>query len=69
MIFMKKNEVDLQKSGIEDSEKGIVSIRKDNFISLTSEQIEMLEMSERDIENNIIISEAELEKMDKKWLR
>ena len=69
MIFMKKNEVDLQKSGIEDSEKGIVSIRKDNFISLTSEQIEMLEMSERDIENNIIISEAELGKMDKKWLR
>ena len=66
---MKKNEVDLQKSGIEDSEKGIVSIRKDNFILLTSEQIEMLEMSERDIENNIIISEAELEKMDKKWLR
>jgi hypothetical protein len=69
MIFMKKNEVDLQKSGIENSGKGIVSIRKDNFISLTSEQIEMLEMSERDIENNNIISEAELEKMDKKWLR
>jgi hypothetical protein len=66
---MKKNEVDLQKSGIENSGKGIVSIRKDNFISLTSEQIEMLEMSERDIENNNIISEAELEKMDKKWLR
>lgn len=37
-------------------------------IQLSSEQIEMLLMSENDIKNGRIISEEELEKSDKKWL-
>lgn len=52
------------KNGIEDFRKRDLN---NSFISLTSEQVEMLEMSEQDIQNNNIISEAELNKLDKKW--
>lgn len=40
-----------------------------SFISLTSEQVKMLEMSEQDIELGKLVSEHELDKTDKKWLR
>jgi len=37
-------------------------------IKLTSQQIEMLMMSEEDIENGRLISQEDLDKMDEKWL-
>lgn len=43
--------------------------KKDSFIFLTSEQVEMLEMSEQDIELGKLVSEQELDKTDEKWLR
>ncbi|WP_428223887.1 hypothetical protein [Flavobacterium sp.] len=36
-------------------------------IALTSEQIEMLTMSENDIQNNKIVDEEQLEKRDVRW--
>ncbi len=39
-----------------------------DIVSLTSEQIEMLLMSDKDIENGNIISESELNDADSKWL-
>ena len=44
------------------------STQTDNIVSLTSEQIEMLLMSDKDIENGNIISESELNDTDSKWL-
>jgi len=44
------------------------STQSQEIISLSSEQIEMLMMSEQDIEKGNIISESELEKSDSKWL-
>jgi hypothetical protein len=41
---------------------------EDQIIKLTSEQIEMLLMSEEDIKNDHLISEVELDKRDKEWL-
>ncbi|OQX78264.1 MAG: hypothetical protein B6D61_05985 [Bacteroidetes bacterium 4484_249] len=41
-----------------------VSTKKENEISLTSEQIEMLMMSEQDIKNGNLVSESELDKLD-----
>ena len=35
---------------------------------LSDEQIEMLEMSERDIENGDLISAKELKKLDSEWM-
>lgn len=55
------------KNGIEDfRKKGFIN-KKDSFISLTSEQVEMLEMSVQDIKLGKLVSEHELEKRDKKW--
>jgi len=45
------------------------STQSQEIISLSSEQIEMLMMSEKDIKNGNIISESELEKSDSKWLK
>ena len=42
---------------------------ENEIVKLTSEQIEMLMMGEEDIKNNDLISEDELDKMDKKWLK
>lgn len=36
--------------------------------SFTKEQIEMLKMSDTDIENGHIISQSEIDKMDAEWL-
>ena len=44
------------------------STQTDEIISLSSEQIEMLLMSEKDIENGNLISESELDKSDSEWL-
>ena len=44
------------------------STQTDNIVSLTSEQIEMLLMSDKDIESGNIISESELNDADSKWL-
>ena len=40
----------------------------EEIVSLTTEQIEMLAMSENDIENGKLVSEAELSERDSKWL-
>lgn len=42
---------------------------ENEIIKLSSEQIEMLMMGEEDIKNNDLISEEELDKTDKKWLK
>lgn len=44
------------------------STQSDDILSLSSEQIEMLLISEKDIENENIISESELNDSDSKWL-
>ena len=44
------------------------STQSEEIISLSSEQIEMLSMSEKDIEEGKLISESELSKRDSKWL-
>lgn len=41
---------------------------QDEILKLSSEQIEMLLMSEEDIQNNNLISESEVDKLDKEWL-
>jgi hypothetical protein len=44
------------------------SAQSDETMSLTSEQIEMLVMSDLDIKKGNIISESELAKSDSKWI-
>jgi len=44
------------------------STQTEEVLSLSSEQIEMLAMSERDIETGNFISESELSKRDSEWL-
>ncbi len=44
------------------------STQNDDVLLLSSEQIEMLLMSEKDIESGNIISESELNDSDSKWL-
>ncbi len=45
------------------------STQTDDIVSLSSEQIEMLLMSEKDIESGNLISESELNESDSKWLK
>ncbi|NLP58840.1 hypothetical protein [Lutibacter sp. B1] len=40
----------------------------DEIVTLSSEQIEMLLMSEKDIENDNLISESELNDIDSEWM-
>jgi hypothetical protein len=44
------------------------STKKNNIASLNPHQIEMLMMSERDIENGRLISAEDLEKSDSEWV-
>ena len=44
------------------------STQSEEIISLSTEQIEMLSMSENDIEDGKLVSESELSKRDSKWL-
>ena len=45
-----------------------ISTQRKEEITLTSEQIEMLLMSDDNISKGNLISESELEKYDRKWL-
>ncbi len=45
-----------------------ISTQRKEEITLTSEQIEMLLMSDDNISKGNLISESELEKSDRKWL-
>lgn len=53
---------------LEAIDKIFASTQADEIIALSSEQIEMLSMSERDIEGGNFISESELNKRDSEWL-
>lgn len=44
------------------------SVPGDEKLNLTSDQIELLLMSERDIEEGNVISEDDLEKLDSEWM-
>ena len=44
------------------------STQSEEIISLSTEEIEMLSMSEKDIEDGKLVSESELSKRDSKWL-
>ena len=44
------------------------STQSEEIIALSTEQIEMLSMSEKDIEDGKLVSESELSKRDSKWL-
>ena len=46
----------------------ILNSNKDTSLSLTKEQIEMLKMSDTDIENGDLISQSEIDEMDAEWL-
>jgi len=46
----------------------ILNSNNDTSLSLTKEQIEMLKMSDADIENGDLISQSEIDKMDAEWL-
>ncbi|NJX17089.1 hypothetical protein HC174_04760 [Salinimicrobium sp. CDJ15-81-2] len=54
---------------LEAIEKILSATEGEEEIALSSEQIEMLLMSESDIENNRLISEEDLEKQDEEWLK
>lgn len=41
----------------------------DDVVKLTKEQRKMLELSEKDIENDDLISQEQLDKEDKEWLK
>ena len=53
---------------LEAIENIFVSTQNEDIVSLTSEQIEMLMMSEEDISYGNLVSEDELEKRDSQWL-
>ena len=62
-ILATKNEKLLNAiSGIFDS------TQTEEILSLTSEQLEMLIMSEKDIEKDNLISESDLKKIDSEWM-
>ena len=46
----------------------ILTGNNDELLSLTEEQIEMLKMSDADIENENLVSQSEIDKMDAEWL-
>ncbi|MCD4794471.1 MAG: hypothetical protein K8R54_14635 [Bacteroidales bacterium] len=45
-----------------------VSVQKEDTVSMTSEQIEILNMSEQDIKDGNLIFETELIKADAQWM-
>lgn len=53
---------------LEAIDRIFASTQTEEIVSLSSEQIEMLSMSERDIEAGNYISESELNKRDSEWL-
>lgn len=53
---------------LEAIDKLFSSVQKEEMLSLTSEQIEMLMMSEEDIKTGNIVSEEELNEKDSEWM-
>lgn len=53
---------------LEAIDRIFASTQTEEIISLSSEQIEMLSMSERDIEAGNFVSESELNERDSEWL-
>ncbi|MCD4679735.1 MAG: hypothetical protein K8S00_05040 [Bacteroidales bacterium] len=62
-ILTTRNEIFL-----EAIEKIFLSTQKDDTLSLSSEQIEMLMLSEKDIEAGSLVSESDVDKIDSQWL-
>ena len=56
------------KELLDGLEKILNSTQDEDERKLNSEQIEMLELSEADINNNRIISEADLQEQDQEWM-
>ena len=54
---------------LEAIENIFISTQNEEIVNLTSEQIEMLLMSENDIKEGNLVSESELNKSDNKWLQ
>ncbi len=52
---------------LEAIEKIFISTQKNDLISLSSEQIEMLLMSEQDIKDGNLIADSDLDKLDAQW--
>ncbi len=44
-------------------------VDEDNIVKLTEEQKRMLQLSDNDIKNNRLISQSQLDKNDRKWLK
>jgi len=55
------------KKLLEAIESILTTTQKEERVSLSAEQTEMLMMSEQDIEYGNVISESELDKQDSKW--
>ncbi len=53
---------------LEAIDKLFSSVQKEEILSLTSEQIELLMMSEEDIKTGNIVSEEELNEKDSEWM-
>lgn len=53
---------------LEAIEKIFLTTQKEGKVKLYPEQKEMLLMSDVDIENGNVVSEADLDKMDSEWL-
>lgn len=53
---------------LEAIDRIFTSTQIDEIISLSSEQIEMLSISERDIQTGNFITESDLNKRDSEWL-
>lgn len=53
---------------LEAIDKLFSSVQKEEILSLSSEQIEMLMMSEEDIKSGRIVSEEELNDKDSEWM-
>jgi hypothetical protein len=56
------------KKSIQELYNWIIAKEKDNIVQLSSEQIDMLLMSEDDIHNGRLVSENDLNKSDELWL-
>lgn len=53
---------------LEAIENVIMTSGHENEVLLYPEQIEMLTMSDADIENGNVVAESDLEKLDSKWM-
>lgn len=65
LILATKNEELLK---VLSSMLSAISSKNNERVSFSSEQIEMLNLSEEDIKNGDFISEDDLDKSDSKWL-